>query len=102
GVEDDRVEALLARAREALLNGLDRVGALRAEDRHLDLAAELLELVDRGRALQVGLDEGGLAPLLPQEQRELRGGGALARALQAGEQDHRRRTPGEGEARVAG
>ena len=70
-------------------------------DRDLDLPAELLELVDRGRALEVGGDERGRLPLLAQEQRELGGGGRLARALEAGEQDHRRRPPGERELRAA-
>ena len=61
----------------------------RAVDGHLDLLAELLELVDRGGALQVGGDEARLAALLAQVQRELAGGRRLARALQAGEQDDR-------------
>ena len=91
-----------ARALETLLDRLDRVGPLLAEDGHLDLPAELLELVDRGRALQVGGDEARLAAFLAQQQRELGGGGRLARALQAGEQDHRRRPAGEREPRVAG
>jgi hypothetical protein len=47
--------------------------------RDLDLPPELLELVDRGRALEVGGDERRLLALLAQEQRELRGGGRLAR-----------------------
>jgi hypothetical protein len=62
-----------------------------AVDGDLDLLAELLELVDRGRALEVGGDHGRLLALLAQKQRELRGCGRLARALEAGEQDHRRR-----------
>ena len=40
-----------ARAGEAVAHGLDRVRGLGAVDRHVDLAAELLELVDRGRPL---------------------------------------------------
>ena len=76
-----------ARALDPLARGRDRVGALLAEDRDLELAAELLELVDRGRALEVGGDEAGLAALLAQQQRELGGGRRLARALEAGEQD---------------
>ena len=56
-------------------------------DGDVDLRAELLELVDRRGALQVGGDKARLAPLLAQVQRELRRGRRLARALQAGEQD---------------
>ena len=86
---------------ESLLHGLDRVGAFLAEDGHLNLAAELLELVDRGGTLQVGRDEPGLAAFLAQQQSELGGGGGLARALQAGEQDHGRRPAGEREPGIA-
>ena len=88
-------------ALDAVLRDLDRVLRVLAVDRDLDLAAELLELVDRGRALEVGGDERGLLAVLAQQQRELGGGRRLARALEAGEQDHRRRPP-EGEPRVAG
>src|SRR5207247_1053247 len=42
-------------------------------------------------------DEARLAALLAQQQRELRGGGRLARALQPSKQDHGRRPSGEGE-----
>jgi hypothetical protein len=101
-VEDDGVQLLRAGTLEPLHDRLDGVGALLAEDGHLDLLAELLELVDRGRALQVGGDEARLAAFLAQEQRELGRGGRLARALQAGEQDHRRRPAGEREPGVAG
>ena len=65
GVDDHRVErGRRARARAprvAASTGSLRVGAV---DRHADLRAELLELVDRGRALEVGGDEAGLAALL--------------------------------------
>src|SRR5262249_54506827 len=69
------------------------------EHGNLDLLAELLELVDRGRALQVGGDQPRLAALLAQQQRELRGGGRLAGALEAREQDDRELA--EREARLA-
>ena len=91
-----------ARALEPLARGGDRVGALLAEDRHLELAPELLELVDRRGPLEVGGDEPRLAALLAQEQRELGGGGRLPGALEAREQDHGRRPAREGELRVAG
>ena len=56
--------ARLARGVEAALDRLDRVLRVGAVDGDLDLAAELLELVDRGRALQVGRDERRLLPSL--------------------------------------
>ena len=55
-----------ARALDPAARRLDRVLGIGPEDRHLDLLAELLELVDRGGALQVGGDEAGLAALLAQ------------------------------------
>ena len=50
-VDDHRVEARLARAGEPAARRLDRVLRVGAEDRDLDLRAELLELVDRGGPL---------------------------------------------------
>ena len=64
GVDDDDVPACLARGVEAALDRLDRVLRVGAVDGDLDLAAELLELVDRGGALQVGRDECRLLPSL--------------------------------------
>ena len=72
-----------------------------AEDRDLQLAAELLELVDGGRTLQVGRDQARLATFLAQQETELRGRGRLPRALEAGEQDDGRRASREREPRVA-
>ena len=69
-------------------------------DGDLDLPPELLELLDRGRALEVAGDERRPLALLAQEERELRRRGRLARALEPREQDHRRRPP-EREPRVA-
>ena len=89
GVDDHRVETLAARPFEPTARRLDRVLRVRPVDRHLNLLAELLELVDRRGALQIGRDEPRPAALLAQVQRELAGGGRLARALQAGEQDDR-------------
>ena len=80
---------------------LHGVAAVERPDGDLDLLAELLELVDRGRALQVAGDEPRALPVLAQEQRELRGGSRLARALEPGEEDHGRRAA-ECKPRVAG
>ena len=74
GVEDDRVAAVGLRARQAVTHRRDGIAPFLAVDRHLDLATELLELLDRRRALQVGGDERRLLAVLAQEQRELRRG----------------------------
>ena len=54
-------------------------------------SAEDPELLDGGRALEVGADQQRVAALLPEPAGQLGRGGGLARALQAGEQDDRRR-----------
>ncbi len=94
-VEDDDVAALLLRLLDAVGDRLN--GVRPREDGNLELLSELLELVDGGRALQVGGDEGRRMPFLAQEQRELGGRCRLPRALEAREQDHGRRPPGEGD-----
>ena len=101
GVEDDDVLTGGLRRLDAVLHDLDRILRVLAVDGDLDLSAELLELVDRRGPLQVGGDERGLLPGLPEQKRELGGRRRLARALEAGHQDHGRRLP-EREARVAG
>src|SRR4029453_14639465 len=88
GVDDEDVAALPTRLVEALLRDLGRVLRRAVEvDRNLDLLAELLELVDRGRPLEVRGDKRRRFPLLAQEQGELGCGGRLPRALETGEQD---------------
>ncbi len=94
-VEDDDVATLLLRLLDALGDGLN--GVRPREDGDLQLLPELLELIDGRRPLQVGGDEGRRMPFLAEEQRELGGRSRLARALEAGEQDHGRRPPGEGD-----
>ena len=85
------------RALDAVAHGLDRVGALVRVDRHADLLAEL------ARAGRSPRGAGGRPRRAPascppsEQQRELAGGGRLARALQAGEEDRRRRPLREGE-----
>ena len=94
GVDDDDVAAVRLGALETLARRDDRVGRLRPVDRNLELAPELLELVDRSRTLQVRGDERrGLLLVLPQVERELGGRGRLARALQAAQEDDGRRPP---------
>ena len=64
----------------------DGVGRLR-EDGHAGLLSEHAQLLDGRRALQVGADEQGVAPLLLPPQGELGRVGRLPRALQAGHED---------------
>jgi hypothetical protein len=99
-IDDHGIGALLRRPLDALPRSLDGVLPLFRVDGDLDLAAELLELVDRGRALEVGRDECRRPPVLAEHQRQLGGRGRLPRALQPREQDHRRAALGEGEPRV--
>ena len=62
----------------------DRVLALEREHRHVELAAERLELLDGGRAVDVGGDQHRLLLVrLLEPARELADGGRLARALEA-------------------
>ena len=56
----------------------------------VDLAGEDLELIDRGRALQIGRHQHALRVLLFQERGQLAAGGGLARTLKATHHDHRR------------
>ena len=63
----------------------------------LGLGGELLQLLDRRRALQVAGGHGHVPVVLAQELRQLGGRGRLARALQPGHQDHGRRVRSEGE-----
>ena len=87
GVDDHGVEPLGAGALEPGAHRLDRVGRVGAEDGNVDLRAELLELVDCGRALKVGGDQARLAAAGLELARELGGGRRLARALEPCEQD---------------
>ena len=63
-------------------DGIGRLG----EDADADLGPEHTQLLDGRRALQVGADQIGMAPLLAEPAGQLGGGGGLAGALQAGEQ----------------
>ena len=94
GVDDDDVAARRPAPRSSPSRRRPATGSCvsLAVDRDLDLLAELLELVDRGRALEVGGDERrACLPSLRRSSASFADGGRLARALEAGEQDHRRR-----------
>jgi hypothetical protein len=101
GVEDDHIEPGGAGGIHAESGRSDGVVGIRRVHGDLDLPSELLELVDRRRALQVARDERGPLALAPEHERQLGGGRRLARALQAREQDHRGRLA-EREPGVAG
>ncbi len=73
---------------EPLRRGRDGIGAVEGEHGQLDLPAELLELVDGRRALEVARDEPWSLRLASEQEPELRGCRRLPRALQAGEEDH--------------
>ena len=63
----------------------------RAGHRDRQLGAERSELLHRGRPLRVGRREQRMLSLLRVVARQLRGGGGLARALEADQHDDRRR-----------
>ena len=101
-VEDDDVTAVRLRPLQALPHRGDGVLRLLPVDGNLDLATQLLELVDGCRSLEVGRDERRLLALLAQEQGELRSRRRLARSLEAGEEDDRWPLRGECELGAAG
>jgi hypothetical protein len=90
GVDDDDVAAEARGFFERVARDRDGIARLRVE-RHVDTTGEHAQLLDRGRALEVGTDEQRLQPLGFQEPRELACGGRLSGALQAGEHEHGRR-----------
>ena len=71
----------------------DGRAAVSAVDRHADLFAEHLELIDGGGTLQVGGDQQRLAAALAQHQGQLAGGGRFALTLQTAEHDDGRADP---------
>ena len=90
GVDDDGVPSGLARLPEALARDLDGILASAGlEDRNADLPAEGDELLNRGGPRQVGGDDQRIAAARLQMERELRGGGRLAGALETDEQNDR-------------
>jgi hypothetical protein len=97
GVEDQDVVAAQLGGGQGALG--DVGGALAGDDRQaldLDLLGQHGQLFHGGRA--AGVERGDqhlLALELVQPQGQLAGGGGLARALQAGHQDHRRRVQGQ-------
>ena len=77
-------------------DGDDGVVGVR-EHRHVDAVAERAQLLDGGRALQVGADEQRVAALGLEPAGQLGRRRRLAGALQAGHQHDRRRTAGVGD-----
>ena len=101
GVDDHDVEAVGLRALEALRAPPAPDPACRCGRRGSRSACRAAR-AGRSRPGAAGRRRRGpgSSPVLAQVERELGGGGRLARALQAGHQDHGRR-PAEGELRVA-
>src|SRR5690606_2724706 len=84
GVQDEYVHAALARRLEPRAGDLERRRADRAGvNLDADLVAELHELVDGGRAIDVGGHEHRLAAVLAQAKGELRRGRRLPGTLEA-------------------
>ena len=103
GVDDDRDGADLAGALEALGDDLAGRGAGPAvEDFDVELFAERFELVNCGGAIDVGGDQQGAVAGLLAAQGELGGGGGLAGALEADDEDDGGRLGGALEARGFG
>ena len=97
-VDDQHVAVLLTGLRERPLGDRDRVriGASLI-DLCAGLPADLDQLLDGRRAVDVARGQGDLAPSLPQAACQLRAGRRLARTLEAGHQDHRRAAGSEGD-----
>ena len=83
GVVDHDVAVLLAGMGERVLRHLRRLDVLLVEDGDVELRAELLELLHRGGAVDVGRHQQRLLPVLQQEVRRACHGRRLPRALQA-------------------
>ena len=94
-VEDDGIEQVVFRIGDRVAANLDRVGRELAVDRHVDLLAEHLQLLDGRGTLKVGGDQERLALPAHQGEGELAGRGRLALALQAAEHDDGRPVLGE-------
>ena len=68
GVEDHDVERFLASGLDAEPRRVNRIGAVEREHGDLDLLAELLELVDRSRTLEIAGNERGTLPVAAQQE----------------------------------
>ena len=101
GVDDERIEHAAAGARERRLGDGRRRGIARGREiLRVDLAREALELQHRGRPAHVGArEQHTLALALDQPACQLRGRSGLAGALQARQQQHRRRLSAQRPAR---
>ena len=91
GVDDDDVAAGVAGLGHRAAGPRHRVEvAGRVEHPHAGLLADDRQLLDGGGTADVGGDDDRMPALTGQHQRQLAGGGGLARALQAEHQDHAR------------
>src|SRR5439155_8660 len=92
-VDDQDVVIVAAREVERRHCDGNRLLAARGrEEIDAELSGQRLELLDRGRTVYVGTDDEHLLPaLLLEHPGEFAGGSGLAGALQAGQQNDRRR-----------
>ncbi len=85
GVDDHEVATEPLRFLDCTARNADRIGRL-AVERNVDTPGEHAQLLDGGRALQVGTDEQRLQALRFQQARQLPGRGRLSGTLQTGQQ----------------
>jgi hypothetical protein len=90
GVDDAHVAAEAPGLVDARLGGGHRVAGL-AEHRDTHAIAQRAQLLDGGGTLEVGAHQQRVAPLLKEPAGQLGARGGLARALEAGHEDHGRR-----------
>ncbi len=97
GVDQHGVVAAIRSFANGVLRDRDRVIAgLGGVNRHVDLARQCRELLDRCGAIDVGGNQIGAAPThLLEVQRELAGGRGFSRTVQADQHDRHRRRCGE-------
>ena len=103
GVDDQHFVMMFPRIVDRGVGDVDRLLAVgRRKEIDADLRRQRFQLLDRGGTIDVGADdEHALLHLVLQEPRELAGGRRLARALQARQQDDRRRCRDQVERRIA-
>ncbi|MCY1414740.1 cytochrome c-type biogenesis protein CcsB [compost metagenome] len=93
GIDDDHVDEFqLGLANRRFGDGNRLLAVIGREEGDADVVGEGFQLLDGRRAIDVrGHHQHRLLLALLEEARQLADGGGLARALQAGHQDHRRR-----------
>ena len=91
GIQNHHVALMLTGVFDRLQRGLDRILRAVFIDRHADLTADDLKLLDGRRAIDIAADQQRTLAVLFQPVRQLGGHRRFARALQAAEHEHRNR-----------